>query len=849
MQVLQNSMPQFLDDAAYHNAHSDSDNNNNSSNRSLANSQGGTTERRVRRRISRACDHCNASRRKCDGKRPCGHCLHTSSLCEYKRQVRKRGKASSAQSKQQQQQQQQQQPTVQEETTERIRVAANEDFSLATCEQDNPGLAPTTSQGLPLSQLEDYQIFNLDSGWTFEDFGEVIFQPPPVTQDNDADIRTRSRGSAAESLGSISRLPRTQRPRANTPDVYGVHSFEAMDEDSGGATTAADLPSPTNLLSISRSGMLGPSEAAAMEQRKPHSIPRSAIERSQRSGAGGFRYPVLQDIIPFLRPLMPDSLAYDLLEAYFRVNPITNAQLTPCAPFVFRRQSFLRHEQPRRSTRALLASMLWLSAQTADIPILNASIARRKYVRRKLLELTTNLLKPLNEFSLGSGFPQSARSSSAQDRPLEEFSSHGDMSDSVDEIMAYVHLAMVTSASEFKGASLRWWNVAFSLAHEAKLHQEIPFNGMSDAEGYDTDSPYPPESSLGGSQDFTHALDEERKEERHRVWWFLYTMDRHLSFSYNKPLCLLDSECQNLNRPCDDTIWQSDHAYDPSEAQPLGKGPWFECTGPTFFGFFTPLMALLGEIVYFVQAQNHPRFGVSQSTLLDWKNWEKGIEDRLKLYQQGLEALLGPRDDAEQGSADFQARRNLGSISNPRRTPSSPAAAAVAPVQSRIAYAYSKIILHVLFILLMGKWDPHTLLNVSNSWLSSASFRRAIAHAVDAASSAELLLDLDPDAHFMPFFIGIYLFHGSMLILLVADRVGHDAAPAIVHAADTMVRVQETGAIRMPAEYQTLFVSVLRTALMEMQGRTLFVSDDSSSRRRQVLRQYRWTVEGRGLAC
>lgn len=29
---------------------------------------------RTRRRVGRACDHCNQSRRKCDGGRPCGYC-------------------------------------------------------------------------------------------------------------------------------------------------------------------------------------------------------------------------------------------------------------------------------------------------------------------------------------------------------------------------------------------------------------------------------------------------------------------------------------------------------------------------------------------------------------------------------------------------------------------------------------------------------------------------------------------------------------------------------------------------------------------------------------------------------
>jgi hypothetical protein len=46
-------------------------------------SQNEDSERRVRQRISRACDHCNSSRRKCDGRRPCGHCLRKSEYRLY----------------------------------------------------------------------------------------------------------------------------------------------------------------------------------------------------------------------------------------------------------------------------------------------------------------------------------------------------------------------------------------------------------------------------------------------------------------------------------------------------------------------------------------------------------------------------------------------------------------------------------------------------------------------------------------------------------------------------------------------------------------------------------------------
>ncbi|KAI1131171.1 hypothetical protein F5Y10DRAFT_262351 [Nemania abortiva] len=80
---------------------------------------------------------------------------------------------------------------------------------------------------------------------------------------------------------------------------------------------------------------------------------------------------------------------------------------------------------------------------------------------------------------------------------------------------------MVTSASEFWSVSLRWWNLAFPLAREAKLNRELPPGA---------------------------GVDDETREERRRVWWFLFTMDRHISLCYNKPLFLHDSECQGTAR-------------------------------------------------------------------------------------------------------------------------------------------------------------------------------------------------------------------------------------------------------------------------------------------------------------
>jgi len=99
----------------------------------------------------------------------------------------------------------------------------------------------------------------------------------------------------------------------------------------------------------------------------------------------------------------------------------------------------------------------------------------------------------------------------------------------LDDVATYMHLAIVISASEFKAASLRWWNAAWALARELKLGKEVPA------------TPPPEPSDDGTSGDFnaerigatypirqSSPIDftEEQREERRRIWWLLYTVDR-----------------------------------------------------------------------------------------------------------------------------------------------------------------------------------------------------------------------------------------------------------------------------------------------------------------------------------
>jgi hypothetical protein len=482
--------------------------------------------------------------------------------------------------------------------------------------------------------------------------------------------------------------------------------------------------------------------------------------RGTSSAVHDQHYPVLDHLLPALREFMPDSLSSSLLEAYFETCSLHGAPKNPLVPSsVFQRRAFLDKGRPRTSSNVLLSSMLWLAAQNADVPALSASLGKRKYVRRKLLQLTTRLLKPLSEVAF-SGYEE-----------MVHATTHVTSLQYLDECMAYVHLAMVTSASAFTRASLRWWNMAFSLAREIDLHQPSEPELRHSTPGH-------------SSCHVTKSLVEERK----RVWWFLYTMDRHISFLFNKPLSLLDSQCSSLGRPLLETSVQSNV----EQSQDLvNSGPWYYCTGTDFFQFFTPLMALLGETVYFTLAQNHPRFGISVHTTSDWSNWRAAIREKLEDYQSGIDAMREPDETSQRvGSHGSQDSDTLVSQSRGIQDP-----------RSLVVFSYAEFFIDVFHIILAGKWDPQTLLEQHDNWLGSKEFREVVEHAVDAATTMRELFDIDPGLRFMPFYLGIYLFHVSLPLVLVVDRKHQEVSDEIIAACDTFIRAHEICISHMSSEY------------------------------------------------
>ena len=123
-------------------------------------------------------------------------------------------------------------------------------------------------------------------------------------------------------------------------------------------------------------------------------------------------------------------------------------------------------------------------------------------------------------------------------------------------------------------------------------------------------------------------------------------------------------------------------------------------------------------------------------------------------------------------------------------------------LQTRTTVAYGMHIMHVLHILLTGKWDPIAILDDNDLWISSQSFVTATGHAVSAAEAVADVIEYDPDLSFMPFFFGIYLLQGSFLLLLFADKLQGDVSPDVVRACETIVRAHEACVATLDTQYQ-----------------------------------------------
>ncbi|CEL04606.1 Putative Xylanolytic transcriptional activator xlnR [Aspergillus calidoustus] len=816
----------------------------------------------VRRRISRACDQCNQLRTKCDGENPCAHCIEFGLTCEYARERKKRGKAS------------------------------KKDLAAAAAAAGRPNEHPSPPDRRPSMEASGRYDPALETA-------RVQSQLPPTN--GLAGIQSGHSAAAHPQppLGStldglhlnhFGNLNDSNRPQMAVPDLRSLqllqnnprsppsvlppHGLNAYN-DSAFSLLNAPEPNSTSLnhfrlgnstdnTSAQFLGLSPPAQSPGwlpLPSPSPANFPSFPMAPFSTS----LRYPVLQPVLPHIASIIPQSLACDLLDLYFTSS--SSSHLSPQSPYVvgyiFRKQSFLHPTKPRVCSPGLLASMLWVAAQTSDAPFLTSPPSARGRVCQKLLELTIGLLRPLiHGPALGEASPNYAANMVINGVALggfgvsmDQLGAQSTATGAVDDVATYVHLATVVSASEYKAASMRWWTAAWSLAHELKLGRELPPNasqpGQDGERENDVDDPAKRTASsllsAHGPGNANVNVTEEEREERRRLWWLLYATDRHLALCYNRPITLLDKECSQLLQPMNDDLWQ---AGEFPSASYRAVGPPIECAGHSMFGYFLPLMTILGGIIDLHQVREHPRYGLAFRNGTEWDQHSMEITQQLDAYGQSLKEFEARYTNSLTYAENEQAE-------NPHLDHVSPSGRSSSTVGSRVnesivhtkmVVAYGTHIMHVLYILLAGKWDPINLLEDHDMWISSESFLAAMSHAVGAAEAAADILEYDPDLSFMPFFFGIYLLQGSFLLLLAADKLQGDANPSVVRACETIVRAHEACVVTLNTEYQRTFRKVMRSALAQVRGRVPDDFGEQQQRRREVLSLYRWTGDGTGLA-
>lgn len=258
------------------------------------------------------------------------------------------------------------------------------------------------------------------------------------------------------------------------------------------------------------------------------------------------RYRFLDPVLPYIRDIIPPSVAADLLDVYL-TEP--GSSLFRCAsPYIltriFRKRTMLQQTSPRPTTPALLATMLWCAAQTADIVLLHVPGSRAR-ITNALYDLSTSLIseRDPDRWRRAHG---GLRFETNQPPPLHfgyssELPATTDTNEPggvLDDVLTFVLLSIAVSGGDFKSDCFKWWSKAVRLMTALKLNREderCPASVSPCAN---------PLCSCRRDLEDESLAAVEAREERRRVFWLVYCLDRHLGLSFNTVPNIPDSYCQ-----------------------------------------------------------------------------------------------------------------------------------------------------------------------------------------------------------------------------------------------------------------------------------------------------------------
>ena len=215
--------------------------------------------------------------------------------------------------------------------------------------------------------------------------------------------------------------------------------------------------------------------------------------------------------------------------------------------------------------------------------------------------------------------------------------------------------------------------------------------------------------------------------------------------------------------------------------------------GTGVFQYFLPLMTILGDIIDIHHLTQHPRFGYLSLEALVLQ-----VECSLESFAISLCDFEETATMEFTGSVPISSNTAaLGTISD--KKPSQPPT--LDYIRLKAVINYSKHLLHVLHILLHSSWDPISMLD-GVDWITPASFMKCATHAISAAKAVEEILLYDPELSLMPYLFGIYLLHGSFILLAFAESMDMAASETISQACETIIRAHEVCATILSTQYQ-----------------------------------------------
>ncbi|KAL5044839.1 hypothetical protein BDW71DRAFT_198723 [Aspergillus fruticulosus] len=533
--------------------------------------------------------------------------------------------------------------------------------------------------------------------------------------------------------------------------------------------------------------------------------PSASISQPSLAPDSTCRYPCLQPLLPALKNILSPAVACDLLDIFF-AEPGSSFCPAHC-PYVLspvlRKKSVLHPSKPRPTSPALLATMLWCVAHTADCRIFYLPGSRQRIVN-ELYGVAMSFLRrrDMDNWRRVPGGWQLEEDSATSldtntpDRAPRTFSTGP--TPCVDDVLTFALLTIVISGGEYKSDCVKWWNKTVGLVKYLGLHKEPSMSG---------NAPNRHESQPSA----------EEHEEQRRAFWLVYAVDRHLALSHNRSLDILDAECEVFS-PLPEHSWQSSGTRGAEALQHRTYGPPTAISGVDFFEYFLPMMAILGDIVDFRLRRYHPRL--------------------VSHHDTSLEVIKASLTHCERSLCDFA------DTGNPSHSPSN---TALPKNTTNMVVAYAVYILKVLYVLLYGNWDAITMLEDDGDWITSSRFADCSSSSIAAARAISDILTVDPELSFMPYLFGIYLFHGSFVLLLFAERMSRIGPnPSVEEACEVIIRAHEVAIVTLSTEFQKTFRKAFRSVLYNAR-RPGTSEPELQTLRKEVLSMYRWTMGRPGL--